>query len=228
MDKQQTIIILLSLMVILQLVTAYGIFKLGKTGIQAEAPAPEAAPTPTGAVAAAPAPVKVSMDDDEVKGEAKAPVEIIVFSDYQCPYCSRVEESLKKVEENYIKTGKAKMVFRDFPLGFHPFAQKAAEASECAHDQGKFWEYHDKLFQNQGALAIENLKQYAKDLELDTAKFDKCLDSGEKEAEVKKDAADAQAAGVTGTPMTFVNGEAVRGAQPYEAFQAAIDKALAK
>lgn len=226
MDKQQTMIVLLSILVILQLVTAYGVFQLGKTGMPAAQPAPAAAPEP--APAAPAEKIEVSIDDDAVKGEKDAPVTIITFSDYQCPYCARVEESLKKVEEKYVNDGKVKIVFRDFPLPFHNNAQKASEASECAHDQGKFWEYHDKLFQNQNALSIDDLKKYAKELELDADKFNKCLDSGEKEAEVKKDMTDGQAAGVSGTPMSFINGEAVRGAQPYEAFEAVIEKALAK
>ncbi|MCX6709153.1 MAG: DsbA family protein [Candidatus Woesearchaeota archaeon] len=230
MEKQQTIIILLSLMVILQLVTAYGIFQLGKTGLPAAAPAAQPAAQPEKQpVQQPPAPaakVEVSAENDEVKGEANAPVLIVEFSDYQCPFCSRVEASLKQVEEKYIKTGKVKIVYRDYPLGFHDKAQKAAEASECAHDQGKFWEYHDKLFANQNALDIFSLKQYAKDLKLDTAKFDKCLDSGEKAAEVSKDTADANAAGVSGTPIFFINGVALKGAQPYDSFETAIEAAL--
>lgn len=230
MEKQQTIIILLSLMVILQLVTAYGVFKIGKTGLPAAQPAaqpaPAPAPTPAQQPPAPAAKVEVSAENDAVKGEAGAPVLIVEFSDYQCPFCARVEPSLKQVEEKYIKTGKVKIVYRDYPLGFHDKAQKAAEASECAHDQGKFWEYHDKLFANQNNLDIFSLKQYAKDLELDTAKFDKCLDSGEKASEVSKDVTDANAAGVSGTPIFFINGVALKGAQPYDAFEKAIEAAL--
>ncbi|VVB81415.1 Thioredoxin [uncultured archaeon] len=230
MEKQQTIIILLSLMVILQLITAYGIFKLEKmpSALPASAPAPAVQPEkqPAQQPQTPPAKADVSAENDAVKGEANAPVTIIEFSDYQCPFCGRVEASLKTVEEKYIKTGKVKLVYRDFPLGMHDKAQKAAEASECAHDQGKFWEYHDKMFANQNALDIFSLKQYAKDVGLDTDKFDKCLDSGEKASEIAKDVADANAAGVTGTPIFFINGVALRGAQPYNAFETAIEAAL--
>jgi protein-disulfide isomerase len=110
-----------------------------------------------------------------------------------------------------------RFVYRDFPLtSLHQYAEKAAEASECADDQGKFWEYHDLLFANQSALDVDSLKSYAAQLGLDTAKFNDCLDSGKQTSEVQKDAADAQAAGATGTPAFFVNGLLVSGALPFE------------
>ncbi len=117
---------------------------------------------------------------------------------------------------------------RDFPLSsIHPFAQKASEATECANDQGKFWEYHDLLFANQGALDVDSLKGSAVELGLDTGTFDECLDSGEYEQEVLQDLQDGQAAGVTGTPAFFVNGQLVSGAQPFTVFQQVIDQMLA-
>jgi protein-disulfide isomerase len=122
---------------------------------------------------------------------------------------------------------KVQRVWRDFPLNFHKDAQKAAEAGMCAHDQGKFWEYHDKLFENQRALKVENLKQYAADMGLDTGKFDACLDSGKYEADVKQDLEDGQGAGVQGTPAFFVNGRFLSGAQPYENFVNLIEEELA-
>jgi protein-disulfide isomerase len=119
-------------------------------------------------------------------------------------------------------------VYRDFPLNsIHPFAQKAAEATECADDQGKFWEYHDLVFENQTAIDVDSLKSYAAELGLDTATFDDCLDEGKQSSEVEKDSEDAQAAGVTGTPAFFINGEFVSGAQPFSVFQQVIDAALA-
>jgi protein-disulfide isomerase len=117
-------------------------------------------------------------------------------------------------------------VFRDFPLAMHKDAQGAAEAANCAGDQDKFWEYHDKLFENQRALATDSLKQYAVDLELDTEQFNGCLDSGKYTADVKTDMAQGQALGVTGTPAFFINGRFLNGAQPYEKFVQIIDEEL--
>jgi protein-disulfide isomerase len=112
---------------------------------------------------------------------------------------------------------KIRFVYRDFPLtSLHQYAEKAAEASECADDQGKFWEYHDLLFANQSALDVDSLKSYAAQLGLDTAKFNDCLDSGKQTAEVQKDAQDAKSYGATGTPAFFINGVLVSGALPFE------------
>jgi protein-disulfide isomerase len=122
---------------------------------------------------------------------------------------------------------KVQRVWRDFPLNFHKEAQKAAEAGMCAAEQGKFWEFHDKLFENQRALQVDKLKTYAADMGLDTGKFDACLDGGKYEADVKQDLAQGQAAGVTGTPAFFVNGRFLSGAQPYEEFVKIIEEELA-
>ena len=117
---------------------------------------------------------------------------------------------------------------RDFPLNsIHPSAQKAAEATECADEQDKFWEYHDLVFANQGAIDVDSLKGYADQLGLDTATFNDCLDEGKQTAEVEKDSEDAQASGVSGTPAFFINGQLVSGAQPFSVFQQIIDAALA-
>jgi len=151
-------------------------------------------------------------------------VTIIEYSDFQCPYCSRVVPTIKKIEENY--GGDVKIIFKHFPLSFHPDAQKAAEASECARDQGKFWEYHDKLFENQVALKVDDLKKYARELGLDPAVFNSCLDSGEKESLVKSDLAEGQSKGVRGTPSFLINGQLVVGTQPYEKFAEVIDVML--
>jgi protein-disulfide isomerase len=120
-----------------------------------------------------------------------------------------------------------RVVFRDMPLAMHKDAQGAAEAANCASDQDKFWEYHDKLFENQRALDVNSLKQYAIDLQLDTAQFDTCLDSGKHTEDVKKDALEAQSLGVSGTPAFFVNGRFLNGAQPFEAFERIINEELA-
>ena len=119
-------------------------------------------------------------------------------------------------------------MYRDFPLtSIHQFAQQAAEATECADDQGKFWEYHDKVFENQAAIDVDSLKGYAAELDLDTATFNDCLDSGKQSAEVEKDSQDAQSYGATGTPAFFINGQLVSGALPFEQFRQVIDQALA-
>ena len=119
------------------------------------------------------------------------------------------------------------MVFRDFPLGFHDKAQISAEAANCAGDQDKFWEYHDKLFENQKALDKQSLIKYADELQLDNDSFTTCLDSGKFSADVRQDVSDGQAVGVTGTPAFFINGRFLNGAVPYEQFAAIIDEELA-
>jgi len=119
------------------------------------------------------------------------------------------------------------LVFRDFPLGSHDKAQLAAEAANCAGAQDKFWEYHDKLFENQKALDKDNLIKYASDLQLDSDAFTACLDSGRYTADVKQDAADGRKVGVTGTPAFFINGRFLNGAVPYEQFATIIDEELA-
>jgi len=183
----------------------------------------------TGQPAAVPVDMAKLVDDDAVLGKKDASVTIVEFSDYECPFCVRFHtETWPQLKKNYIDTGKVKFVYRDFPLGFHQNAQKAAEAAECAGAQGKFWEMHDLLFTKGVAGGINGFKQYAQTLSLDTAKFNKCLDSGEKASEVQKDEADGAAAGIQGTPGFFVNGVPVSGAQPYSVFQKIIDAALAK
>jgi protein-disulfide isomerase len=169
--------------------------------------------------------VQVATAGRPERGGAKAPVTIVEFSDYQCPFCKRGEESVQKVFETY--GDKVRIVFRDYPLPFHPQARPAAEAANCANDQGKFWEYNKTLFANQSALAEDNLKAYAKDLGLDTAKFDECFAKKAHSAAIDKDIADGGAAGVNGTPAFFINGRSLSGAQPFEKFKEVIDDELA-
>ena len=166
-------------------------------------------------------------DDDAVLGDKDAPVTIIEWSDFECPFCARFyAETLGQIEEQYIKTGKVKLIYKDFPLSFHPQAQKAAEASECAADQEKFWEMHDLLFEKGVQGGVASFKQFAKELSLNSAKFDNCLDSGEKAGEVQKDMADGGKSGIQGTPGFLINGELVSGAQPFTVFQQVIDAEL--
>ncbi len=168
--------------------------------------------------------VDVEVADAPIKGAESAPVTVVEFSDFQCPYCSSVTPTLKKITETY--GDKVRIAFRHFPLGFHDKAQKAAEASLCAKEQGKFWEMHDAMFADQKQLDVAQLKTTAAGLEVDTAKFDECLDSGKYADAVKKDAEAGQAAGVSGTPAFFINGRMIEGAVPYEQLAAVIDDEL--
>jgi protein-disulfide isomerase len=171
----------------------------------------------------------VSADDDAVKGDPNAPVTIIEFSDYECPFCAKFyAQTLPELDEKYIKTGKVKLVYRDFPLGNHRYAQKAAEAAECAGEQGKYYEMHDKLFDNGVTGGVDEYKIFAEEIGLDTEEFNECLDNGKMESEVKKDLQDGIAAGVDGTPAFFVNGIRVSGAQPFGVFEQIIEQELAK
>jgi protein-disulfide isomerase len=158
------------------------------------------------------------------KGPANAPVTIVEFSDFQCPFCSRLTPTLKQVEEKY--GNKVRVVFRQFPLPMHQNAQKAAEASLCALDQGKFWELHDAMFGNQAELGVDQLKAKAASLGLNADKFNKCLDSGEKAATIQADVKAGSAAGVNGTPAMFINGRFINGAVPFDQITTVIDDEL--
>jgi len=160
------------------------------------------------------------------RGPASAPVTIVEFSDFECPYCGRGEETVAEVVRVY--GDKVRVVYRDLPLPMHTNAPKAAEAAHCAGEQGKYWEMHAKLFANQRALEIPSLKGYAKDLKLDQAKFDKCLDSGATAALVEEGRKAGTELGITGTPAFFVNGVMISGAQPFDAFKEIIDVELAQ
>src|SRR3989338_10918075 len=173
--------------------------------------------------------LEVNTDGDPVEGSKNAPVTIVEFSDFQCPYCGRFAiETLSQIKTNYIDTGKVKVVYKDFPLSFHENAQKAAEAAQCSFDQDKFWEFHDKIFQNQQDLSIISLKRFASELGLNTGKFNECLDSGKMAARVQKDVQEGASVGISGTPAFLVNGIGVTGAQPFEVFKQIIDSELSK
>ncbi|MFH1916490.1 MAG: DsbA family protein [Nanoarchaeota archaeon] len=184
---------------------------------------------PVQAAPSAPEPtVQVSIDDDAILGNKDAPVTLVEFSDYQCPFCGRFhEQAFPQIKSEYIDTGKVRFVFRDFPLSFHENAQKSAEAAECAGEQEKYWAYNEVLFKNQDKLSVSDLKGYAKELGLDETAFNSCLDSGKMASEVAKDMNDGAGYGVKGTPAVFVNGKLISGAQPFSAFKQAIDAALA-
>lgn len=191
--------------------------------------------TPTGTTIAdgtEPAPEPQAFDtsqwdlsDEPMLGNPDAPVTIIEFSDFECPYCSRAANGpIKQVIKEYVDTGKAKLIFRQYPLPFHANAQIAAEASECANEKGKFWELHDMIFANQGSLSREALIEWAKGMGV--TGIEECLDSGKYTQETANDMAEGQQAGIQGTPSFFINGKLIVGAQPFEAFRQVIDAEL--
>lgn len=185
-----------------------------------------------------------SVDDDPILGDKNAPVTLIEFSDYECPFCKRhFEQTHQELVKKYIDTGKVKLVFRDFPLSFHePMASKEAIAASCAKDQGgdkKYFEFHDEIFKrttsNGNGLDDAKIQTIASDLKLNINTFTSCLSNTAKADEVKKDIADGSAAGASGTPTFLVgkstsdgkiDGDLLVGAQPFAAFQAVIDPLL--
>ena len=186
------------------------------------------------------APVKISADDDPIIGNPDAPITIIEFSDFQCPYCARFHtQTLPLLLEEYIESGKVRLVFRDFPIqSIHPNALPAAIASECANEQGKFKEMHDMLFDNQNewsrqgtADALSLFSQYATEIQLEQETFDSCLTNGDYVEEIRHDLDDGRDYGVSGTPGFFIGNdqigyEELKGAQPFESFKKVIDAQL--
>jgi protein-disulfide isomerase len=169
--------------------------------------------------------VEVSYDPARVRGNPKAPVMVVEFSDFQCPYCQAVESTLKSVlakHENQVA-----LAFRDFPLTqIHSNAEGAAEAARCAGEQGKFWEYHDLLFGNQNKLDRNGLLEQARTLKLDEKQFDTCITSRKYKAQIEQDEQDGRRAGLSGTPGFFINGVFLNGAQPEAAFETIIQDSL--
>ena len=186
---------------------------------------------------AAAAPVKISADDDPIIGNPDAPITIIEFSDFQCPFCARFHvQTLPQILDEYVEQGKVKLVFRDFPIqSIHPNALPASAAAECANEQGKFKEMHDTLFEKQNewnklatADAISLFSTYASDIQMDQSTFDSCLTSGKYIDEIKNDLDDGREYGVSGTPGFFIGNDDVgyvelKGAQPFESFKKVID-----
>jgi len=196
-------------------------------------------PTPAAPTPPPPAAPKTppTVDDDPMIGSKTAKVTIIEFTDYQCPFCERhFTQTYGQIKKNYIDTGKIKYVIRDYPLGFHPHAEKAAEAAGCAQDQGKYWEMHDKLFMTMKTWspaqdAVSLFKKYAVDLKLNAKTFNTCLDTAKYASEIQKDMTDGANSGVNGTPGFWVLGpdnksQFISGAVPYETFKQAIDSML--
>lgn len=178
--------------------------------------------------------VEVDLDDDMGLGDPNAPVKIVEFSDFQCPYCRKFyNETFSQLKENYIDKNLVYFVYRDFPLAIHSDAPKAAEATECADDQDKGWEMHDLIFEGGGefangtvAIPLESLKLYAEELGLDADGFNECMDSGKYTDEVAADVQDAIQYGVSATPIFFINGRKIVGAQSYSTISSMIESLL--
>ncbi len=237
---------LLVLMVAALLVAACGPEMATPTPGEKAASTPSPTPatagkTPTAAQGSTPTATPMSVTDLPVDatdwralGSPEAPVTLIEYSDFQCPYCGRyARETFPQIAEAYVQTGKVRYVFRNFPLSsIHPQAEKAAEAAECAGEQGQYWGMHEALFSNQQqwsgqANAVQTFKKFAAELGLDQAKFDSCLDNGTYADKIKADIQEGAAAGVSGTPAFRVNGVELSGAQPYAQFAQMIDYFLA-
>ena len=170
-------------------------------------------------------PVEVD-ESDPFTGSAAAPVTIVEFSDFECPFCRQASPTLKKIQETY--GDRVRIVWKDFPLTqIHPQAFKAAEAAHCAAEQGKFWEYHDRLYANQSALQPEALKAYAADMKMDTAQFNRCFDESKHAARVRESMDLGTRLGVNSTPTLYINGRMIAGAYPYETLAGIIEEELA-
>jgi protein-disulfide isomerase len=183
--------------------------------------------------------ITLKLDEGQYMGDKAAKVAVVEFSDFQCPFCGRyARETWPQIQNDYVKTGKIRYGFRDFPLiSIHPNALKAAAAAECASEQGKYWEMHDRLFANPGALGDGDLARYALEIGLESQKFNECLASGKKEEKIREEMGEGMKAGVGGTPTFFVGTvnsqgafkvtKVITGAVPYANFKQALDGALA-
>jgi protein-disulfide isomerase len=167
---------------------------------------------------------KVSVAGSPSKGPSSAPIELIEFSDFQCPFCLRAYPTVNQVLSTY--GDKIRLVYRHYPLPSHPNARPAAEASQCAAEQGQFWQYYERLFADQTKLSDAELKQSAAALGMDASRFNTCVDSHKYKDRVEKDILEGNEAGVSGTPAFFINGRMLTGAQPFDAFKRIIDEEL--
>ena len=173
----------------------------------------------------APPRAPLDLKNTQLRGASGAPLTLVEYADFECPYCQQIQPVLDKLEANY--KGKLAFAYKDVPLPMHPHAEKAAEAAQCAAVQGKFWEYHDMLYKTK-QLEVTNLKDDAKSLQLDTTAFDKCLDSGDRADLVKSELAEGQSLGLQGTPSFFINGRFFSGSLSYEQLAAILDEELQK
>ena len=213
------------------LVALAGYVFLGQRALPAVPAAPSTPPLAATAATPAPvlprAPVDIATEGHPSRGPLNAPVTLVEFSDFECPFCTRLTPTLDQLEANY--GDNVRRVFRQFPLNaLHPLAQQSAEASLCAYEQDSFWEMHDLLFEQPQALDVASLRAKARQLGLEMTAFDDCLDSGSNKARILADLGDGSRAGVTGTPAVFINGRLVSGAKPYSDFSQVIDDELRK
>ena len=178
------------------------------------------------AVKLAPPRLTIETDGHAAKGAKDAPIQLVEFSDFQCPFCVRAHATIQQVLTTY--GDKVRFVYRHYPLPNHPNARPAAEASACALEQDRFWPFHDRLFANTSKLTDSDLKAHAASAGLDTEKFAACFESRKYKSQVERDVDEASQAGVTGTPAFFINGRPLEGAQPFEAFKRVIDEELAR
>jgi protein-disulfide isomerase len=170
---------------------------------------------------------EISVAGEPFKGSEKAPVTVVKFEDFQCPFCKQVQPTFNELLSRY--NGKVRLVHKDLPLeSLHPQARQAAEAARCAYDQRKFWEYHDKLYATSPKASGDDLKSYAKEVGLNVDSFDRCFTSGKYKAVVQQDLNEGVQLGLTGTPTIFINGREISGNQSLEAFEAIIDEELAR
>lgn len=190
-------------------------------------PSPTPSPTPNpsqpGGTEESNDPSKITItDQDHIRGDKNAPITLVEFSDFQCPYCQRFHSEAQKLIDN--NPGKVRWVLKHFPLSFHEYANKAAESAECAGEQGKFWEYADKLFLEQDKFSNPSFfSDAASQLGLDRTQFDNCVTSGKYKQKIQADYDMGVAAGVSGTPGSFINGVYVAGAKPYASLQQIVD-----
>lgn len=223
-------IALSAVVVLVMIAQGGGTIKLsnGGTGSNTVAAAAPAAPSVPSAPSAPAAPTSVTVAlkaDDHIRGPENAKLTIVEFSDFQCPFCGRFEPTVARILTEY--KDQVRLVYRHFPLeSIHPNARPAAEASECASEQGKFWEFHDKLFLGQDSLSADFYSKTARELGLNVAKFDACVKDRKYSARVDEDYQSGLAAGVQGTPHTIVGTTPISGALPYESVKQVVDAAL--
>lgn len=179
-----------------------------------------------GCIANEPIPEGIGKDGRPYRGAQEAKLTIYEYSDFECPFCGKVQPTLEAVLRNY--KSRVRLEYRHYPLSIHPHARQAAKAAICAEEQGKFWQMHDKLFANQNALEGKDLENYARQIGLDVDAFSACLSSQETEKKLEADIQEALLAGVAATPTFKIGETEIRGAQPEEAFKKAIDIELAK
>ncbi|MBI2082202.1 MAG: thioredoxin domain-containing protein [Deltaproteobacteria bacterium] len=170
--------------------------------------------------------LEIPEGDAPALGPKDAPIRLVEYTDYECPFCGRARDAVNQVLKEY--KGKVRYVIKDFPLSFHKNAFKAHEAAHCAGDQGKYWEMNKKIWGNQRAITEEDLKKYASEIQLKTNNFEECMSSGKFASLIRQNVQEGQDVGVSGTPAFFINGRPLSGARPFEAFKEIIDGQLSQ